>query len=133
MRIHALESSAGLTYAEMGRFVSADDPTNPAGTNDDAAAAKDESGKPVSSHRPNTWVTETALATALNMSYMATGVSIFAIVVGVALILAGVGFMLLAFAVFRGSRPKTGVAGNFIDHCATPRTSRSRLPHRRHV
>ena len=51
-------------------------------------------------------MTETALATALNMSYMATGVSIFAIVVGVALILAGVGFMLLAFAVFRGASPK---------------------------
>ena len=26
MRIHALESSGGLTYAEMGRFVSAEDP-----------------------------------------------------------------------------------------------------------
>jgi len=103
MRIHALESSAGLTYAEMGRFVSADDPTNPAGTNDEAAALKDESGKPVSNAARNTWVTETALSTALNMSYMATGVAIFAIVVGVALILAGVGFILLAFAVFRGA------------------------------
>ena len=90
----------------MGRFVSADDPTNPAGTNDEAAALKDESGKPVSNAARNTWVTETALATALNMSYMATGVSIFAIVVGVALILAGVGFMLLAFAVFRGTSPE---------------------------
>ena len=106
MRIHALESSAGLTYAEMGRFVSADDPTNPAGTNDEAAALKDESGKPVSNAARNTWVTETALSTALNMSYMATGVAIFAIVVGVALILAGVGFMLLAFAVFRGTSPE---------------------------
>ena len=106
MRIHALESSAGLTYAEMGRFVSADDPTNPAGTSDEAAALKDESGKPVSNAARNTWVTETALATALNMSYMATGVAIFAIVVGVALILAGVGFILLAFAVFRGATPE---------------------------
>ena len=61
MRIHALESSGGLTYAEMGRFVSASDPTDPAGTNDEAAAAKDESGKPVSNAARNTWVTETAL------------------------------------------------------------------------
>ena len=38
MRIHALESSGGLTYAEMGRFVSADDPNDPAGTSDEAAA-----------------------------------------------------------------------------------------------
>ena len=68
--------------------------SNPAGTNDEAAALKDESGKPVSNAARNTWVTETALATALNMSYMATGVAIFSIVVGVALILAGVGFLL---------------------------------------
>ena len=110
MRIHALESSGGLTYAEMGRFVSADDPTDPAGTSDEAAAAKDEDGRPISNAARNTWVTETALATALNMSYMATGVAIFSIVVGVALILAGVGFMLLAAAVFRGGSPETASA-----------------------
>ena len=63
--------------------------------------------KPVSNAARNTWVTETALSTALNMSYMATGVAIFSIVVGVALILAGVGFMLLAFAVFRETSPET--------------------------
>ncbi len=106
MRIHALESSGGLTYAEMGRYVAASDPTDPAGTNDEAAAAKDESGKPVSNAARNLWVTETALSTALNVSYMATGVAIFAIVVGVALILAGVGFLLLAAAVFRGTSPE---------------------------
>ena len=106
MRIHALESSGGKTYAEMGRFVSAENPDDPAGTSDEAAALKDESGQPVSNAARNTWVTETALSTALNMSYMATGVAIFSIVVGVALILAGVGFMLLAFAVFRGTSPE---------------------------
>ena len=106
MRIHALESSGGKTYAEMGRFVSAENPDDPAGTSDEAAALKDESGQPVSNAARNTWVTETALSTALNMSYMATGVAIFSIVVGVALILAGVGFMLLAFAVFRGPSPE---------------------------
>ena len=101
MRIHALESSGGLTYAEMGRFVSAANPDDPAGTSDEAAAAKDEEGRPVSNAARNLWVTETALATALNMSYMATGIAIFSIVVGIALILAGVGFLVLAFAVFR--------------------------------
>ena len=100
MRIHALESSGGLTYAEMGRYVSASDPSDPAGTSDAAAAAKDESGNPVSNGARNLWVTETALATALNMSYLATGIAIFSIVVGIALILAGVGFLLLAYAVF---------------------------------
>ena len=44
MRIHALESSGGLTYAQMGRFVAADDPENPAGTSDEAAALTDEEG-----------------------------------------------------------------------------------------
>ena len=83
MRIHALESSGGLTYAEMGRYVSASDPNDPAGTNDAAAAAKDEDGRPVSNAARNLWVTETALATALNMSYLATGVAIFAMVVGI--------------------------------------------------
>ena len=106
MRIHALESSGGKTYAEMGRFVSAENPDDPAGTSDEAAALKDESGQPVSNAARNTWVTETALATALNMSYMATGVAIFSIVVGVALILAGIGFLILAFAVFRDRAQK---------------------------
>ena len=107
MRIHALESSSGLTYAEMGRFVSAADPDDPAGTNDAEAAAEDENGNPISNASRNTWVTETALATALNMSYMATGVAIFSIVVGIALILAGIGFLLLAAAVFRRASPGT--------------------------
>ena len=34
MREHALEGAGGLTYAQMGRFVSADDPQSPAGTSD---------------------------------------------------------------------------------------------------
>ena len=100
MRIHALESSSGLTYAEMGRFVSASDPDNPAGTSDESAAAKDEDGNPIPNAARNTWVTETALSTALNVSYMASGIAIFAIVVGIALILSGVGFVILALAVF---------------------------------
>jgi hypothetical protein len=42
-------------------------------------------------------VTETALATALNMSYMATNLALFSLVVGIALLLAGIGFIVLAF------------------------------------
>ena len=38
MRIHALESSGGLTYSQMGRFATADG--KPAGTNDTALAAE---------------------------------------------------------------------------------------------
>ena len=96
MRIHALESTGGLTYAEMGRFQSAANPDDPAGTSDEAAAAKDENGQPISNGARNVWVTETALSTALNVSFLAENIALFGIVVGVALLLAGIGFMILA-------------------------------------
>ena len=80
----------------MGRFVSADDPADPAGTSDEAAALKDDEGNPVSNTARNTWVTATALSTALNMSYMAEQLALFGIIVGVALLLAGIGFIVLA-------------------------------------
>jgi hypothetical protein len=107
MRIHALESTGGLTYAEMGRYQSAATPDDPAGTSDEAAAAKDESGQPISNGARNLWVTETALATALNVSYMAQQISIFGIVVGVALLLTGIGLVILAFAVFGRAKEST--------------------------
>ena len=96
MRVHALEGSGGLTYAEMGRFLAADDPENPAGTSDEEAALTDEEGNPVPNSGRNTWVTATALSTALNVSYMAEQLALFGIVVGVALILTGIGFIVLA-------------------------------------
>ena len=100
MRIHALEATGGLTYAEMGRFQSADDPGDAAGTNDAAEAAKDEAGNPISNGQRNIWINETALATALNVSYMAEQIAIFGIVVGIALLITGIGLILLAYAVF---------------------------------
>lgn len=96
MRIHALESTGGLTYAQMGRFQSAANPDDPVGTNDEAAAAKDENGQPVSNGARNIWVTETSLSTALNVSFLAENIAMFGIVVGVALLLSGIGFMILA-------------------------------------
>jgi hypothetical protein len=96
LRIHALEGSGGLTYAEMGRFLAADDPENPAGTSDEEAALTDEEGNPVPNAARNTWVTATSLSTALNVSYMAEQLALFGIVVGVALILTGIGFLVLA-------------------------------------
>ena len=110
MRIHALESSGGNTYAQMGRFVSADDPSDPKGTSDEAAAAKDEDGKPISNAARNTWVTETALSTALNTSYMAEQIGLFSVVVGIALLLSGIGFLILALAVLGGGDRKPTVS-----------------------
>ena len=102
MRVHALESSGGNTYAQMGRFVSEADPNDPKGTSDEEAAAKDENGEPISNSARNTWVTATALSTALNTSYMAEQIGLFSVVVGVALLLSGIGFIILALAVLGG-------------------------------
>ena len=104
MRIHALEASGGLTYAEMGRFATENGDAK--GTNDAEQAAKDDKGQPVSNSARNLWVTETALSTALNVSYMAEQLSLFSLVVGIALLLAGVGFIVLAYAAMRPPPPK---------------------------
>lgn len=102
MREHTLESTGGLTYAQMGRFQSAANPSDPEGTNDEAAAAKGPDGQPIANGARNIWVTETALTTALNTSYMAAQLSVFGIVVGIALLLTGIGLMILALAVLGG-------------------------------
>lgn len=91
MEFHALESTEGRRYAEMGRFLTESGEE----TNDEAEAAV-ANGRPVENGLRNLWVTETALATALNMSYMAEQLSLFGIVVGIALVLTGIGFLVLA-------------------------------------
>jgi hypothetical protein len=105
MREHTLAGTGGLTYAEMGRYQSAANPDDPKGTNDEAQAAKDESGQPVSNGARNIWVTETALATSLDMGFMSEMLSIFSIIVGIALLLTGIGLVILALAVFGRWRP----------------------------
>lgn len=113
IRIHTLEASEGLTYAEMGRFMTADG--NPAGTSDETKALKDESGKPVPNGTRNTWVTATALTTALNTSYMAEQIALFGIVVGFALLLTGVGFAVLVLTgAVRQAKARAAVAAPAI-------------------
>jgi hypothetical protein len=107
MRIHTLEATGGYTYAQMGRYTAL--PTAPksqlavgGGTDNAKYAVTDPKSKqPVANGARNLWVTETALTTALNTSYMAENLALFGIVVGVALLLSGIGFEVLAFAVFR--------------------------------
>jgi F0F1-type ATP synthase membrane subunit c/vacuolar-type H+-ATPase subunit K len=102
MRIHALEATGGLTYAQMGRFMAK--LGTPAKFTDGHGATSDEqyalvdpkTKQPVDNGARNLWVTETALSTALNTSYMAEQVSLFGIAMGVALLLAGIGFGILA-------------------------------------
>ena len=102
MRIHTFEATSGLTYAQMGRFQAK--PDTPVkftdglgGTNDPLQAVTDpKTQQPVTNGRRDIWVTYTALTTALNASYLADQLGLFGIVVGVALLLTGVGFAVLA-------------------------------------
>lgn len=98
MRVHALESTEGKTYAELPRFVD----KNGKPTQDEKQAAKDpKSGEPASNPVREVWVTETALATALNTAYFAEQEATYAIVVGIIMIIAGIGFLVLTIGVLR--------------------------------
>jgi hypothetical protein len=101
MRIHTLEATHGFTYAQMGRFTAkpgapASELAKGGGTDNPKFAVVDStSQQPVDNGLRNIWVTETALTTALNTSYMAEQMALFGIVVGVALLLSGIGFGVL--------------------------------------
>jgi putative Mn2+ efflux pump MntP len=73
IRKHTLEATGGKTYSQMDR----DDPQR------------------------EMWVTSTALSTALNTAYFAESVATFAIVMGVAMLLTGLGFLVLTLRVLR--------------------------------
>ena len=92
MRIHALAATGGKTYAEMPQYATDDGQ----GTNDPAEATKTPDGRPAPNAAREIWVTETALSTALYTAFMADQLGNFGIVVGFALILAGVGFAVLS-------------------------------------
>ena len=102
MRIHALEATGGYVYSQMGMYAAL--PTAPksqlmpgGGTDNATYAQTDPKTKqPVANAARDIWVTETALTTALNTSYMASQLSLFGIVVGIALLLSGIGFGILS-------------------------------------
>jgi len=117
MRKHTLEATGGQTYAQMGRFL--DENGNP--TSDEAAAAKDpKTGEPVENGLRNMWVTSTALTTALNTAYFAESVATFAIVMGFALLLTGIGFLVLTVRILA---PSTAGAKTARTASAVPTTS----------
>jgi len=78
MRIHTLEATGGVPYAQMPRYATADGK----GTNDPTKALQSK-GQPVSN-------------AARDISYMADRLALFGIVVGVAFLLTGFGFAILA-------------------------------------
>ena len=128
MRIHTLESTGNLTYAQMGRYVAK--PGAPAkftdghgGTSIATYAKLDpKTGSPVANGLRDLWVTETALTTALNTSYMAEQLALFGVVVGIALLLSGIGFGILAVG---GAlrNPETVLSFARAKKSATPRVA----------
>jgi hypothetical protein len=98
----ALMATHGYYFSQMGIYVAkAGAPKAQllagGGTDNSEFAQLDPATKqPVQNSARNIWVTETALTTALNTSYMASQLALFGIVVGIALLLSGFGFAILA-------------------------------------
>jgi hypothetical protein len=88
MRVDALLATGGKTYAQMPRYASKDGK----GTDVEAEAVKLPNGVGMPNPARNVWITETALSTALNTSYMAEQISLFGIAVGGAFLLLGLAF-----------------------------------------
>jgi hypothetical protein len=122
MRIHTFGATSGLAYSQMGRYIAK--PGTPIQYTDGLGATSDatkamidpKTQQPVANGRRDIWVTYTALTTALNTSFMASQLALFGLVVGIALLLSGFGFAILAiggalrnpqtvFSVFRKKQP----------------------------
>jgi hypothetical protein len=114
MRIHALGASSGLTYSQMGQYTAKPDAPPQStdfngGTSDPKYAQIDpKTGKPVSNGARNLWVTETSLTTALYLAFTGGALSLFGIVVGIALLLVGIGFLILVLGGAIQRVPLTG-------------------------
>jgi hypothetical protein len=91
IRTHALAATDDRTFAEMGRFLTPEGKE----TNDPAEAATDEQGRPLENPSRNIWITATAFQTALNTAFLAERIALFSIAMGVALLLTGIGFLVL--------------------------------------
>ena len=107
IRKHTLADTGGKTYAEMPRYMGKNgEPTS----DKKLAAIEPKSGEPQSNPERQIWVTSTALSTALNTSYFAESVATFAIVMGVALLLIGIGFLVMTSRVLRQPRSESASA-----------------------
>jgi hypothetical protein len=109
MFIHAMGATNGLVYSQMGRYMAkpgtpfkytdgqgALSPSASPGVAAKYTQVDPKTQQPVANGARNLWIDQVALSTALNTSYMADQISMFGVVVGVALLLAGIGFGILA-------------------------------------
>ena len=72
MRVHALEGTGGKTFSQMGRFLDA-----------------------VSNPARETWITQRALATGLELAFVGERVSLFAIATGALFVVVGIGLLVM--------------------------------------
>jgi hypothetical protein len=102
MRIHTLEATHGYVYSQMGIYLALPSAPKselmPGGGTDNTMYAQTDpkTGAPVQNSARDIWVTYTSLTGALNASYMAEQMANFGIVVGIALLLSGLGFVILS-------------------------------------
>jgi hypothetical protein len=122
MRHHTMEATGGKTYSQMGQYLDA----NGKGTDDKTKAAIDPTTKqPVANQARQIWVTETALTTALNTAYFAESVATFVMAIGFALLLVGVGFLVLTLVALRRLVPTLPTVPDVIP---AEMVERERLP-----
>ena len=93
---HALDSTGGKTYAEMGRFLSTDG--KPEGTSNEADAVKGADGKPVANPLRNVAFQAASLRTSLYTSIMAFNVADLVIGLGAMIAFTGIAVGGLGFA-----------------------------------
>jgi hypothetical protein len=109
MRVHALEGTGGKTFAEMGRFLDAEGNE----TSSEEEAAKDpKTGAPVANPARETWITQRALATGLELAFVGEQVSLFSIATGALFIVIGIGLLVMLLV--------GGVLGNPFQKRAPP-------------
>lgn len=107
IRKHTLEATGGKTYSQMPRFLDAGGKP----VEDEALAARDpKTGEPKENGARNIWVSSTGFQTALNTAYFAESVATFVIVVGAALLLAGIGFLILTIRLLGVREERTSAA-----------------------
>ena len=101
-RKHTLSATEGKTYAELPRAVYK---KGGAPVPDEQAEAALESGEAMNNPLRELWLDQISLSTALNTAYFAESVALFSIVMGIALLLSGIGFLILTLRFLRSAGP----------------------------
>ncbi|HEX8122589.1 MAG TPA: hypothetical protein VF549_15120 [Solirubrobacteraceae bacterium] len=91
-RKHVLAATGGKTYSQLPRAV---DKKTGKPVADEQAEAGLKAGTAINNPQRDLWLNQISLSTALNTAYFAESVSLFAMVMGAAVLLSGIGFLIL--------------------------------------